>query len=930
MDAKLEIPPSPSSTRRRRGQALAEFALTLPILLLLLFGIIEFARIFQAWVTLQNAARTAARYAITGQVEAAELEKIADTYAISVGNTAAAAAADTRNQLCLNGDYRGTHSAFGPYTPAGYQDYESVFANHWDGLDCEPGSEDHQGLINDMGRIGSIRNQARIGAAGLDVRMWDDQAYAIEADPGTGDFVRWANDTVPGWFHVFICSSRPTLREGDDATPRYTANRDNLTCVVQEYRGTPPSGYTDYHDDDQTVNNYQNLQWDAGGPGDAVEIIITFNHPLITPLALPTYVQLQARRVMVNEAFRSSRVVNLPPALARASATPSDTPTASDVPPATDTATPTDTPTATATATQTGTPTATATPDCSMLSIVSTGFSGAYFQVSIRNENIAALNLEGVRLEWPKHALFPNMYADLMQWQGQTHWDGTDTTPPTITGAAPGPGTDATWISSANVRLNGNSTANWQVRFANGPFNMSAYYNRPDFTGSTWYFSNGCVLSYSEATPTPIRGTPTFTPTPVCGTYNLRFEAFWPHGVVQFSITNPGGTPIQITGIDMRWIYYYSGMNLDFISIGGTNAFDPATVIVWNGNDVGTTVGAVTNTATGTLGSEPTWLINATVNVGDTVYMWLDYDGTSESLDTGYGAKDYDFNGTRIAFDNGCIITPPVINTPIPPQCGDSIVQSSLGEQCDDGNTVQNDSCDNNCKFTCGNNVVLAPETCDDGNRVSGDGCNSSCRLEYCGDGATQSALGEQCDDGNTNDTDSCSNTCRYTCGNGVVAGSEQCDDGNRTSGDGCNSSCQKEYCGDGTINKDYTTGVVDQCDDGNKNSGDGCSSTCRIEAPVCGNSRVETGEQCDPPSSANYCSSTCQRIPYCGDGTVNQASEQCEPPNTSTCNATCQRIIAAPVCGNGVVETGEECEPPNTSTCSSTCKISICMDCGS
>jgi hypothetical protein len=276
-----------------------------------------------------------------------------------------------------------------------------------------------------------------------------------------------------------------------------------------------------------------------------------------------------------------------------------------------------------------------------MLSIVSTGFSGAYFQASIRNENIAALNLEGVRLEWPKHALFPNMYADLMQWQGQTHWDGTDTTPPTITGAAPGPGTDATWISSANVRLNGNSTATWQVRFANGPYNMSAYYNRPDFTGSTWYFSNGCVLSYSEATPTPIPRTPTYTPTPVCGTYNLRFEAFWPHGVVQFSITNPGGTPIQITGIDMHWIYYYSGMNLDFISIGGTNAFDPATVTVWNGNDVGATVGAATTTATGTLGSEPTWLINATVNVGDTVYMWLDYDGTSESLDTGYGAKDY-------------------------------------------------------------------------------------------------------------------------------------------------------------------------------------------------------------------------------------------------------------------------------------------------
>ena len=121
---------------------MAEFALTLPLLLLLLFGIIEFARIFQAWVTLQNAARTAARYAITGQVDPAALESIADAFALSVGDTAAAADPDTRLKLCQDNDHRGTHSAFGPYTPDGVNDYESIFANHWDGLDCQPGSEE--------------------------------------------------------------------------------------------------------------------------------------------------------------------------------------------------------------------------------------------------------------------------------------------------------------------------------------------------------------------------------------------------------------------------------------------------------------------------------------------------------------------------------------------------------------------------------------------------------------------------------------------------------------------------------------------------------------------------------------------------------------------------------------------------------------------
>ena len=54
-----------------------------------------------------------------------------------------------------------------------------------------------------------------------------------------------------------------------------------------------------------------------------------------------------------------------------------------------------------------------------------------------------------------------------------------------------------------------------------------------------------------------------------------------------------------------------------------------------------------------------------------------------------------------------------------------------------------------------------------------------------------------------------------------------------------------------------------EQCDDGNTANGDGCSSTCQTEvvSPVCGNSVLETGEQCDDGNTANDdgCSSTCQ-----------------------------------------------------------------------
>jgi hypothetical protein len=51
------------------GQALTEFALILPILLLLIFGIIEFARAFQAYLSIVNAARFGVRYAVTGEYD---------------------------------------------------------------------------------------------------------------------------------------------------------------------------------------------------------------------------------------------------------------------------------------------------------------------------------------------------------------------------------------------------------------------------------------------------------------------------------------------------------------------------------------------------------------------------------------------------------------------------------------------------------------------------------------------------------------------------------------------------------------------------------------------------------------------------------------------------------------------------------------------
>ena len=57
---------------------MVEFVIALPILLFVIFGIIEFARMVFAWMAVQNAARFGIRYAVTGEFN--------EIYCIEAGN----------------------------------------------------------------------------------------------------------------------------------------------------------------------------------------------------------------------------------------------------------------------------------------------------------------------------------------------------------------------------------------------------------------------------------------------------------------------------------------------------------------------------------------------------------------------------------------------------------------------------------------------------------------------------------------------------------------------------------------------------------------------------------------------------------------------------------------------------------------------------
>ena len=62
--------------RGEKGQTLVEFALLLPILLLLVIGMLEFGRVLNAWLIVNNGAREGARYATVGVSEAEVVAKV--------------------------------------------------------------------------------------------------------------------------------------------------------------------------------------------------------------------------------------------------------------------------------------------------------------------------------------------------------------------------------------------------------------------------------------------------------------------------------------------------------------------------------------------------------------------------------------------------------------------------------------------------------------------------------------------------------------------------------------------------------------------------------------------------------------------------------------------------------------------------------------
>ncbi len=253
------------------AQSMVEFALVLPVLLALLFFVIEGGRLFQVWLSIQNGAREAIRYAVTGQFD-------------SQYCAASAAVLDSPQNAALNPagiDYAAADLADGVA--------DCSVPSTWTG--AHPG-QDYILLseaLQDQARLPSIVDAAKAGA------------LAISRNDA-------ALSTASGYFQVTICSTRPWDQNG--VTGSFSWSNPTSTSFAScnlKIAGGP-------------TLNYQ----DAGGPNDRIYISVEFNHPLITPLiaAEEPFVKLTSVREAIVENFRFTKSIGIPPEIGFTSSPP--------------------------------------------------------------------------------------------------------------------------------------------------------------------------------------------------------------------------------------------------------------------------------------------------------------------------------------------------------------------------------------------------------------------------------------------------------------------------------------------------------------------------------------------------------------------------------------------------------------------------------
>jgi len=182
--------PSPKNTgpgrHGKRAQGILEFALALPVLLFLMFGVIEFARLLSAWLSVENGARFGIRYAVTGEYTM--------SYCTAAGTALGLSADDLADGQV---DCR---------VPAWVDDHEAK-----------------EGLLVDWARLPSIQDTAE----GMTLAVSKDES-AIQGEPR--------------FLKVTVCSSRDANNDGSPDFVLHESNTPDFipaSCTPSDDPGAP-------------------------------------------------------------------------------------------------------------------------------------------------------------------------------------------------------------------------------------------------------------------------------------------------------------------------------------------------------------------------------------------------------------------------------------------------------------------------------------------------------------------------------------------------------------------------------------------------------------------------------------------------------------------------------------------------------------------
>lgn len=195
--------------------------------------------------------------------------------------------------------------------------------------------------------------------------------------------------------------------------------------------------------------------------------------------------------------------------------------------------------------------------------------------------------------------------------------------------------------------------------------------------------------------------------------------------------------------------------------------------------------------------------------------------------------------------------------------------------------------------------------------------CGPACQIAVCGNGVIDP--GEQCDDGNLRNGDTCSSTCRaVVCGNGVIDAGEDCDDGNTLDYDGCSAQCKAEICPDIRYTSQIlNTGSTYNGCNGTTLQGlsprycfnlEGAHSVeviCTARIPVVW---AHSDTECWSPPRAYQMKKNCSDMPaICVGNLYASDPTNCNNAVQVGLDFTCGRNCS--VCGNNITEPSEDCD---------------------